>query len=237
MSQQRTEGLIRRASLVQLPRLSSRQLAISGVCALALGLTACSSPSEVARFPNERQFMDTDVMAVIGLRQRRQARIDYNPRSPLVVPSAASLQTPKEDTDLGPQWPDDPDARAAAEQEAREEYQRTEAFKEDRTQALKPSELDDWARQSGMRSSDPDDRTAPGSEVRSVNILSPATLLGRRRAPVDPLAEPPRRRLTDPPDGYRRAVADENGQVAVPEDDMARAPTRERRSFLERMGF
>jgi hypothetical protein len=82
-----------------------------------------------------------------------------------------------------------------------------------------------------MQNGDPNDN-APGSEVRSMRLLSPAELLRGRKAEPDPLAEPQRRRLTDPPEGYRKAVADENGQVRTGEEKKPK-----RRGILSRLGF
>ncbi|MCB1479355.1 MAG: hypothetical protein R3D43_08440 [Tepidamorphaceae bacterium] len=212
----------------------ARRIALgTAACAIALTAAACSSGSEVASFQRENDlFRGGDPMAMIGLRPRKRERIDYNPRSPLVMPPAPELQTPKEKTELGAAWPQDPDELAAKEEEAREEYLREKASKEDRSRAMKPNELNDWARQAGMRSSNPNERPA-GNEVSSVRILSPATLLGRRKAPQDPNVEPERRKLTQPPEGYRKPVTDENGEVHTTADD----EKPKRRGFFSRLGF
>ena len=211
-------------------RQARAALAAGSACLAALLVSACSRPSEVASFRRERQFTTGDPLAMIGLRARKQERIDYDPRSPLVMPPAPDLQSPKETADLGTQWPDDPDARRAAEEEARQEYLRTEAHKVDRTRALKPNELADWGREAGMVDADPNDK--PQSGTRSVRLLSPAELLRGRREKPDPTAEPARRTLTEPPEGYRKAVTDENGQVNMGEDEKPK-----RRGFLSRLGF
>ena len=208
----------------------ARRIALAGcACAVALTAAACSSGgNEVASFRRENNFLGGDPMAAIGLRPRRQPRIDYDPRSPLVMPPVAELQTPKEKTDLGAAWPEDPDERAAQEEEARAEYLRTKASKENRSRALSPDELDEWARNAGMRTADPNERSS-----RASPILSPATLLGRRKAPPDPTVEPPRRTLTQPPEGYRKAVTDENGEVHTTSEE----EKPKRRGFLSRLGF
>ena len=113
----------------------ARRIALgTAACAIALTAAACSSGSEVASFQRENDlFRGGDPMAMIGLRPRKRERIDYNPRSPLVMPPAPELQTPKEKTELGAAWPQDPDELAAKEEEAREEYLREKASKEDRS--------------------------------------------------------------------------------------------------------
>ena len=199
---------------------SARRVVLAAsVCALALAAAACSRSSDVAQFPAERQFLGGDPLGAIGLRPRRQARIDYDPRSPLVMPPAPNLQTPEERSEIAANWPNDPDVARRDQEEAREEYLRERAEQEDRTQVLSPDELDSWAREAGMRTSAESDTTAGR---RTANILSPAQLRGRRAAPPDPNVEPERRRLTQPPEGYRRAVPDANGQVQLPQEEEPR---------------
>ncbi len=197
--------------------VQAKRIALAAsVCALALAAAACSSSSDVARFPADRQFLGGDPMGALGLRPRRQERIEYNPRSPLVVPPSPNLQTPEEQSQVATNWPNDPDVARRAQEEAREEYLRERAETQDRTRTLTPDELDAWAREAGMRAPDANE-AAPGR--RTASILSPAQLRSRRAAPPDPNIEPPRRALTQPPEGYRRTVADETGQVNLPEEE------------------
>lgn len=209
----------------------------AGVCIFAIAVSACSGPSEVAGFQRDRNFLEGDPMVAIGLRPRPQERISYNPRSPLVMPPQPELKTPKQHADLGPQWPDDPDERRAAQEEAERVALRERAVKEDRTQALSPEELDAWGREVGKVDTETRTDSANGG-TRSVRLLSPAQLFrGRREEKAEDLTvEPPRRKLTEPPSGYRKAVADEQGQVVTQsQEEEAKKPKR--RGIFSRLGF
>ncbi|MFN0262571.1 hypothetical protein ACKTEK_01715 [Tepidamorphus sp. 3E244] len=215
---------------------AAHRIALAGaVSVFALAATACSSGSEVASFQRDRSVMRGDPMVAIGLRPRPQPRIDYDPRSPLVMPPQNELQTPKEELALGEQWPDDPDERRAKQEEERVEYLRKQAATEDRTRALSRNELDQWARDTGSGPEGGSSTALSGNEVRSVGILSPFQLRRGKRKEPDLTAEPERRKLTEPPSGYRKAVADDNGQV-VTESQEAEA-SKPRRGIFQRLGF
>lgn len=71
-----------------------------------------------------------------------------------------------------------------------------------------------------------------------MRLLSPAQLFrGRREEKAEDLTvEPPRRKLTEPPSGYRKAVADEQGQVVTQsQEEEAKKPKR--RGIFSRLGF
>lgn len=177
-----------------------------GVCVAALVLSGCASNSLQKTSTADAGDLVGSPLALVGLRgSGDDEEIEYGPRSPLVMPPETELRPPEERVaDRGPDWPDDPDVRARRvrsemRRAAREETVRDVEFA---SAPMTRRELDEW----GERYGRVDDSPYVHSRRRPNEALTPEELAARSSDDdeAEMRAEPPRRRLTDPPAGFRR---------------------------------
>jgi hypothetical protein len=165
----------------------------------ALAVVAASCLSVV---PAEAQSLK-ELMQDIGIQERDPVKADYNERAPLVIPpSLTALPPPETDQPVGAtNWPADPDVM----KELADERARATPDK-DLSERLSVEELREH-RRSGTNN---DYKTL--GEIKD-SKMTPAQLKATSRtktASADavtplPTVEPERKRLSDPPPGYRVA--------------------------------
>jgi hypothetical protein len=183
------------------PSRAGRWSGVCGICIAGLLATGCYSNSLQSSSSDTAGIGDP--LALIGLRaDPAQEEIEYGPRAPLVIPGQSHLPPPQSQMAAeDPAWPDDPDvrqrrqlaeARRAASEQTLEDVERA-------SQPLTRAELDEWGRRFGRH-----DPTQPRSAQRDPSAAASPEELRARTASVDGSVEPPRRRLSDPPGGYRQ---------------------------------
>lgn len=158
-----------------------------------------------------------DPLVLIGLREDPDREvIEYGPRAPLVIPNSAELPPPEQQVvEARADWPDDPDVRA---RRFNEEQRRAAARQgvrdfEEASRPMTRGELDEWGRRFGRVSGN----EATASRRQDSEQMHPDELAARTADPDDvSYMEPPRRRLTDPPSGYRRRA--DTGEPEVEEE-------------------
>jgi len=163
-----------------------------------------------AAAPVTAQEEPTDLQKILGaagIISLPKDPIDYQERSPLVVPPSAQLPPPQSPDDvrrLNPEWPVDHDlkrARAAAADEKTPATIRNEPFYGGR--ALRPDEISRAKPAKGTGSSD----TAGGEANRGEERYSPEKLgfkgWGQKQSFEPFKGEPDRTSLLEPPPGYR----------------------------------
>lgn len=187
------------------------------------------------------------LLSGLGLVDRARPPIDYRERAPLVLPRGNALPPPQDSAAArNPNWPNDPDvARARAAGLA----ERTPIQRDEFGRTLTNAEL--RARQGGWFGGGVVDTTRDRSQAQ---ISGPATIDEMRVAPiwsqvgslfgsgsrdnqVVPFpGEPARRRLVEPPPGYRTASPDAPyGPVGRRPDD-PQAPNARRASGQDPAG-
>lgn len=173
-----------------------------------LAVLAASAVLSTATLPAQAEGF-RDLMEDLGVQKRKQYNIDYSERAPLVLPPSTDMLPPPEDSGslaaVNPNWPTDPDEAAAAkllEEEKIPQHLRRK-YKENKTKEI--YKFNAQARE---------ERGAEQARAYDTNfdrnkVLSPQELKEVRdeRANAAPAAsayvEPERKRLTDPPPGYR----------------------------------
>lgn len=187
---------------------------------LALAALAFGQPARAADDLGSSPVQE--LMSAIGLGDKEKPEIEYRERPALVPPSTMQLPPPQQKGAVGQatgQWPLDPDAERRAAKRAEDALPRTEtqAYKMDRNPVLPPSEI------SGRRTADPEGGVAGYRGTTPDNLtprVTPGELQGHGRAvtastlPVG--VEPERKRLTDPPAGYRATTAEVAPTVSAP---------------------
>jgi hypothetical protein len=171
--------------------LKTSMLALAGTAMLA------------STAPANAQGVIDNFMEEMGLQRSKRAPIDYRERAPLVMPKSidSTLPAPQE-TAADPSWPVDPDVQARIDEEASRPTQRQRHRSEEDLRITR-QELDRGRVES----------SAPGRVGRSDErmVMTPGELTAVRDANgqqvAAPYAEPERRRLTDPPQGYRTPAA------------------------------
>jgi hypothetical protein len=173
---------------------------IFAVLAAVAALSFASAPAQAQSF---RELMED-----IGLQKRKQEKMDFSERAPLVLPPSLEALPPPEDTTaiagVNPQWPTDPDALAAAQEAEEEKVPQHMRRKYNPHAAQEIYEI---------RAKDRERTTATSNATPYETIfdrdqkLSPAELKkvrdSRANQPAQAYVEPERKRLTDPPEGYR----------------------------------
>jgi hypothetical protein len=183
-----------RAMLMNARTLKTTMLALAGTAMLATTAPA-SAQGAIDNFLQE-----------MGLQSSKRKPIDYRERAPLVMPKGGEAQLPPpQQAAADPSWPVDPDIQAEIDAEANRPTQRQQL----RGQEDLRISREELAR--GRRAKeDYDDanrvrRTEP-RVVMSPNELTAVRDAGQETAAA-PYVEPERRRLTDPPEGYRTPAA------------------------------
>jgi hypothetical protein len=183
--------------------------ALSGATAVAL-ISASTVAARAGDDDVESPSVIGKVMEAFGLRSANSGYdgINYDERSPLVVPPTRDLPPPQTDAAAPvPNWPKDPDItrRKSSRIDGRSRYQKDYVVESSR--ALRPDELNvpgapgssgkgDGDATANSQMSDPTDRGTKKSLFNSLGSIFQkeqyATFTG----------EPSRSSLTDPPPGY-----------------------------------
>jgi hypothetical protein len=163
----------------------------------------------------------TELMEDIGLQKRKTEKMDFSERAPLVLPPAADLQNlpPPEDpgapATVNPNWPQDPDTQAELDELEREKIPERQRRKYKENQA---NEIYKFQRQEReeARTAAENPREYDTTFDRN-KVLTPEQLKEAKKKEAEaaangvPMAvvEPERKRLTDPPPGYRVPSAEQ----------------------------
>jgi hypothetical protein len=158
----------------------------------------------------------TKFMHTLGLKKAGDMEygIDYNERSPLVVPPTRDLPAPVKSAEKpAPDWPKDPDVtrrKEAKKKKAEQHYDFTEDAK-----VLSPYELD-----KGKTSTNPNDgKAAPSGGDSTLGQVNQQQMAGKKsffdlswfkkEEYATFTGEPARASLTDPPPGYQTPSPDQ----------------------------
>lgn len=168
-------------------------------------------------------------LVALGLQaDPNEQEIEYGPRSPLVMPKDDGQLPPPQQQQLsyGADWPDDPDERRKAQARAKREAAIRERQKpfEDMSDVVSREELESWGGKTGVSTSD---YQRQGWDTATT--VDPRDL---RRGTVEPgetMAEPERRTLAEPPEGYRAPATAEDGTVVGGD------PEPKKKSWFRRM--
>lgn len=173
--------------------------AVAGVCLSA-------APAQAQSFK--------ELMQDIGIQERDPVKADYNERAPLVIPpSLTTLPPPEDEQSVGAtNWPADPDVM----KELADERARATPDK-DLSERLSLEEL------RAHRRSGTDNGYKTLGEIKD-SKMTPAQLKATSRTKTasaettqTPIAEPERKRLSDPPPGYRVASPDQPYEAGMSE--------------------
>ncbi|BCJ91662.1 hypothetical protein IZ6_23970 [Terrihabitans soli] len=179
----------------------------------AVALLSMAAPAHAQTF---RELMED-----IGLQDRKQEKMDFSERAPLVLPpstDAAALPPPEDGAALAtvnPNWPNDPDVQAALEEEEKEKIPERQRRKYKENQANEIYKFQRQEREAG-RVAAANPREYDTNFDRN-KVLTPEQLkevqkreaeMAKTGAPVAAI-EPERKRLTDPPPGYRTPSAEQ----------------------------
>jgi hypothetical protein len=178
---------------------------LSAVAAAAF-LTVAGAPAHAQTFEN--------IMTDLGLQKKKDQHINYGERAPLVLPPTYDNLPPPEDskglTAANAQWPKDPDAARRAQELADEEI--PDQFKRKYTENA-AEEIYAINRQERRVIGQPKGEDYVSSSARENQVLSPRELRAIKKAEKqDPnvfVKEPERKRITDPPVGYRTPSANQ----------------------------
>jgi hypothetical protein len=173
----------------------------------ALLLTAPSANAQSLR----------ELMEDIGVQKKEKVQIDYSERAPLVLPPSLDALPPPEDGNAlaaaNPNWPKDPDVAAALEEEEKQKIPSHLRSKYKENAAAEIYGILDKEREEGKAASAPReyetifdrDRIMTPAELKQVRDKRAAEAANAPEQNV--YVEPERKRLTDPPPGYRMPSA------------------------------
>ncbi len=168
-------------------------------------LSFASAPAQAQTF---RELMED-----IGLQKRKQEKMDFSERAPLVVPPTLDALPPPESggalAAVNPNWPADPDAIREQEEAERDKKAGLEHRQYMRNPSAQIYEIRAKEREEGVYN-DPNKTRSYDAEV-DTGPLTPEQLKavkkqrasGEAAVPAQAFVEPERKRLTDPPPGYR----------------------------------
>jgi hypothetical protein len=189
-------------------RIVSKLLPLVALCVAAMASPAAAQNDEG---PSELQKL----FGAAGLLDLPKDPIDYQERSPLVVPPSAVLPPPRnlgDITKLNPEWPSDPDWKAIREGTARSkttpEERRGNFYPWGSNVKVEDMSRVNPARPDKKKGSDPSGGyTTAGEEAKAgTERYSPSQLgffgWGKKNS-VSFTGEPERGMLTEPPPGYR----------------------------------
>jgi len=189
-------------------RTVSKSLSLVALCTLAMALPAAAQEDEG---PTELQKL----LGAAGILDLPKDPIDYQERSPLVVPPSAELpppQNPGDITKLNPEWPADPDWRRARDGAARSrtpvEERRGNFYVWGSNVKVEDMSRVNPAKPDKKKGNDPSGGYATAGEEAKAGAerYSPSQLGFAgwgKKASVSFTGEPERGLLTEPPPGYR----------------------------------
>ena len=194
--------------------------------------------SSAARAGDDDSFYST-FMRTLGLKNPMVMKygIDYNERSPLVVPPTRDLPPPQAaGAPAIPDWPKDPDLRKRAAAEASEKVEPHEDWVVETSRPLRPDELNVRGRPSGggsgqTASHDPAQEGAPDLSPPKKGLFSFDMFKKQEYTPFT--GEPARASLTDPPPGYLTPSPDQPYGLA-PDHTPPKAQSLATRGDLQR---
>jgi hypothetical protein len=223
-----TRRVIRSAQLLRTRRL------LRTACMVALTSAAVCAGSVVARAGDDTMSSGTSFYdkfkQVIGL--EGGDNIQYNERSPLVVPPTRDLPPPMADqAPAVPDWPHDPDLARARKAKVKEKPQPHPDYVLDSSRPLSPAELNvpgPLPTSTGGRPSDADPESQPVNpavtQPNSKGLFSFGFLNPNKTEYATFTGEPSRTDLTDPPPGYLTPSPDQPYGVG-PEKKEYKIPT------------
>lgn len=190
--------------------------------AVALGLSgpfAVPAQAQIDDWSLEQRLFQ-GLLTGLGILERERPPIDYRERAPLVLPPNTNLPAPQESaSSRNPAWPNDPDAMRArrAAREANEPILRLDPDRRFSNEEMRSQSFGglfgggevDVTR----RGRAPDDyRALPAHEMGITPIWGQVgALFGGRNTDnqiIPFTGEPPRRRLVEPPPGFRTPSPD-----------------------------
>jgi hypothetical protein len=200
---------------------------VAGAMSVALSASVLAWPTP-CRAGDDSVPIDTkifrSILEGIGLRKDGEA-INYQERSPLVIPPGNALPPPERSDAVvakNPAWPVDPDVKRRQEEAALERDQNKlnadETLRHDQS-VLRPDELTPGPKPRVTRRTDPDaiasspgvgGNPLPPSELGTKkNIFSRLFGGSNDDEPTKFTGEPPRASLTAPPPGYQTPSPDQ----------------------------
>lgn len=180
--------------------------ALFAVLSAVAALSLAGAPAHAQTF---RELMED-----IGLQKRTTPKMDFSERAPLVIPPSTDVLPPPEQPGslaaANPNWPTDPDEVKALEEAEKEKLPNRIRYRED-------AGRDIYEIQRKERERREQGEVATNSKGYDTifdrnTVLTPEQLkeVQKKQAaapPVNVYVEPERKRLTDPPPGYRTPSA------------------------------
>jgi len=214
-----------------------RVFSASAAFGLALGMVAILIPAPARAadddVPVDQKFL-RGIMDGLGLKRDGEATINYQERSPLVIPPSRDLPPPEKGdaiTANNPAWPKDPDVARRKADAAAERDRNISDEREREQNPLRPDQLTPGGRpQAKKKQAQKDDGYDPPASGFGSQLL-PSQLGSSRSSMFDAMfgskkeetakftGEPPRASLTDPPPGYQTPSPDQPygiGKAAAP---------------------
>jgi hypothetical protein len=204
---------------------------------LNLTVLAAAAALSFAAVPARAQSFE-DIMTDLGLQSKKDAHIDYTERAPLVLPPSLDTLPPPEDPNAlaraNPQWPKDPDAQRRAKEE--EEDRLPDQFKRKYSENA-AEEIYAINRQEKrvFLSKEGDSKYVSGANRENQVLTREELRAGQKKPKQDStvfVKEPERKRLTDPPVGYRTPAPDQPYADAKDIDEKTGQP---KKSFLSKL--
>jgi hypothetical protein len=179
-----------------------------GLAALALGLVFAPALIIPAAQAQSGEALFSNVLSTLGITAPDKPDINYRDRPPLVVPPRSTLPPPQEERRNAANWPNDPDSaenRRARAAEAGARAQET-SRRNWQPSMLTPDQIRQGRTRSGTgggmaRDRSPEDLYDGMAQIQAANARQ-----AQKEAELPVGQEPPRRFLTEPPEGLRAAT-------------------------------
>jgi hypothetical protein len=194
----------------------------SAAFGLVLGAAAlfCPAPAHAGDddLPADQKFL-RGVMEGLGFRRDGEETINYQERSPLVIPPGRTLPPPEKSGAAianNPAWPKDPDVERRKTQAAMEKGRNISDEREREQNPLRPDQLTPGGKPKKKQTDDGYEPPASGvgsqvmpSELGFKNSMFGNLFNGKKEESAKFTGEPPRNSLTDPPPGYQTPSPDQ----------------------------
>ena len=196
----------------------------SAAFGLVLGAAAlfCPAPAHAADddVSADQKFLRS-IMEGLGFRRDGEETINYQERSPLVIPPGRSLPPPEQRGAAianNPAWPKDPDVERRKTQAAMEKGRNISDEREREQNPLRPDQLTPGVKPKKNQARTDDGYEAPASgfgsqimpsELGFKNGMFGNIFNGKKEESAKFTGEPPRSSLTDPPPGYQTPSPDQ----------------------------
>lgn len=175
------------------------------------------------------------IMRTLGMKQPGEDYIDYNERSPLVVPPTRDLPPPEAaGPPSNPDWPKDADVRRREAVKHKERVTPHADYVIDSSRPLRPDELNiPGAHPSAGNAAGPGNSQQPTpADTGAKKSIFSLDFLKSKQEYATFTGEPTRQSLTDPPPGYQTPSADEPYGIG-PEQKQYKIPTVGDRAVLD----